>query len=144
MRLTPVIPQLSPSAFLALLNADLVSFWEKKIVNNTCMYQVNDLRQIPLVIPTPAQAKRLERLAQLATEAKRHGFAAEPPADSLVSECRQLDTQLLANAPAYLHPPRQAVTFQQPDNCLVVIERAVNWAAEQLYGVAGLGPFNEF
>jgi len=144
MRLTPIIPQLSASAFLALLNSDVVSFWEKKLVNNTCMYQVNDLRQIPLVIPTPAQAKRLERLAELAMQAKRHAFAAEPPSDPLVLECRRLAEALYASAPAYLRPPAQAVTFQKPDDCLAVIDRTVNWEAEKLYGVESLGPFDDF
>ena len=144
MRLTPIVPELSSSAFLALLNSDVVSFWEKKFVNNTCMYQVNDLRQIPLVIPAPSQAKRLERLAELAMSAKRHAFASEPPDNALVAECRRLADQLSAHAPDYLRPPAQAVTFQKPDDCLAVLERAVNWEAEKLYGVESIGPFDDF
>jgi hypothetical protein len=29
-------------------------------------------------------------------------------------------------------------------DCLAVLERAVNWEAEKLYGVEALGPFEEF
>jgi hypothetical protein len=29
-------------------------------------------------------------------------------------------------------------------DCLAVLELAVNWEAEKLYGVEGLGPFDEF
>jgi hypothetical protein len=31
-----------------------------------------------------------------------------------------------------------------PKSCLAVIELTVNWEAEKLYGVEGLGPFEEF
>jgi len=30
------------------------------------------------------------------------------------------------------------------EDCLAVVELAVNWEAEKLYGVEGLGPFDEF
>jgi hypothetical protein len=29
-------------------------------------------------------------------------------------------------------------------HCLAVLEKAVNWEAEKLYGVESLGPFDEF
>jgi hypothetical protein len=29
-------------------------------------------------------------------------------------------------------------------DCLAVLELAVNWEAEKLYGMEGLGPFDEF
>ncbi len=144
VRLTPMTGAISAATFLALFNSDIVSFLKMRFLQHTAKWEIGNIRQIPLVIPTPAQTAQLERLAELAMAAKRDGFAGEPPADALVAACRSLDAQLLANAPAYLHPPRQAVTFQKPDDCLAVIERAVNWEAEQLYGVAGLGPFDEF
>jgi hypothetical protein len=76
-------------------------------------------------------------------QAKLHEFAAAPPDNALVAECRDL-AQQLEQAPVYLHTGAQAVTYQKPDDCLQVIERVVNWEAEKLYGVEGLGPFDEF
>lgn len=38
----------------------------------------------------------------------------------------------------------QGLLLETPADCLEVIERAVNWEAEKLYGVEGLGPFDEF
>ena len=141
--LMPCTELVPPRYLLVLLNSHVVSFYIKKFCNNT-WHELSDLRQLPLVIPTPAQAKRLERLAELAMQAKRHAFAAEPPSDPLVFECRRLADALSANAPTYLRPPAQAVTFQKPDDCLAVIERTVNWEAEKLYGVESLGPFDDF
>lgn len=31
-----------------------------------------------------------------------------------------------------------------PRHCLAALGNAVNWEAEKLYGVEGLGPFDEF
>jgi len=144
MRLTPVIPQIPPASFLALLNSDLVSYIEKKFINNTCMYQVNDLRQIPLVMPTPAQAATLEQLARLAMEAKRLVFAGQSPPHPLAAAVRALSDDLEQQAPSYLHPSARRKLLATAADCLEVIELAVNWHAEKLYGVESLGPFDEF
>ncbi|MGD0651019.1 MAG: hypothetical protein ABSA97_07750 [Verrucomicrobiia bacterium] len=144
MRLSPVIELLPARAFLALLNSDVFSFCLRKFVNNTCMYQVNDLRQSPLVIPTKAQAKRLTELATWAIEAKRLMFTNAAPSNELVSALRDLTKELSADAPVYLRPDAQSQLLATPTACLTVIERVVNWEAEKLYGVQGLGPFDEF
>lgn len=143
-RLTPIKSIMSAETFLAVLCSDVFSFMLKRFVKHNQDVEISDLRMMPLVIPTLAQATRLERLAELAMRAKRHGFAGQAPSNELVAESRRLAEQLTDKAPAYLHPPAQAVTFQNPDDCLAVIERAVSWEAEKLYGVEGLGPFDEF
>ena len=43
-----------------------------------------------------------------------------------------------------LHPSAQQILLETPASCLAVVENAVNWEAEQLHGVEGLGPFDEF
>lgn len=45
---------------------------------------------------------------------------------------------------AYLKPAAQEQLLATPSACLAVIELAVNWETEKLYGVEGLGPFDEF
>ena len=49
-----------------------------------------------------------------------------------------------ANAPAYLRPSAQLKLLHTAADCLAVLELAVNWEAEKLYGVEGLGPLDEF
>jgi hypothetical protein len=144
MRLTPMLPQISARAFLAILNSDVFSFLEKKFVNNTCMYQVNDLRQLPIVIPTRQERERLQELANLCIEAKRAEFSNRPPPNPLVARTREIAAELRDGAPAYLHPSAQQILLETPRDCLAVLENAVNWEAEKLYGVEGLGPFDEF
>ena len=57
---------------------------------------------------------------------------------------RALADELAAKAPAYLHPSTQLKLLPTAADCLAVLELAVNWEAEKLYGVEALGPFDEF
>ena len=52
--------------------------------------------------------------------------------------------RLTAKAPAYLRPSAQLKLLHTAADCLAVIELAVNWEAEKLYGVEGMGPFDGF
>lgn len=99
---------------------------------------------MPIVIPTFAQHTGLQRLAELCIEAKRAEFANTTPQNEVVAHTRQAADQLRARAPAYLHPSAQQILLETPSDCLAVLEKSVNWEAEKLYGVEGLGPFDEF
>ena len=144
MRLTPRAEVIEPLAFLALLNSDLVSFIKMKFIKHTQKWEIGDLRQLPLAMPTKAQEKRLKELAERATEAKRLSFAGSAPANDLVAFVRDVSQKLTASAPAYLRPSAQFKLLHTAADCLAVLELAVNWEAEKLYGVEGLGPFDEF
>jgi hypothetical protein len=144
MRLTPRAGVIEPLAFLALLNSDLVSFIKMKFIKHTQKWEIGDLRQVPLVMPARAQEKRLNGLAERALEAKRLTFTGDSPANDLVAFVRGVSEQLTASAPAYLRPSAQLKLLLTAADCLAALELAVNWEAEKLYGVEGLGPFDEF
>ena len=143
-RLTPIIPSLSARAFVALANSDVFSFFLKKFVKHNQDIEINDMRMMPLVIPTRPQHQRLQELADLCIEAKRTEFTNESPTNELVARTRSIGDELRRNAPSYLRPDAQDFLLATPRHCLAVLENAVNWAAEKLYGVEGLGPFDEF
>lgn len=143
-RLTPPAKLISAAAFLAILNSDVFSYFFKKLLKNTAAIEMNDMRSMPFVIPTAAQAKRLRELAERAMEAKRCEFANAAPSQELAAFCRAAKDALVARAPAYLRPDAQEQLLATPQSCLAVIEHTVNWEAEKLYGVEGLGPFDEF
>jgi len=77
-------------------------------------------------------------------EAKRLIFAGVTPSNDLVARVRALSDELGAKAPAYLRPSAQRKLLHTAADCLAVLELAVNWEAEKLYGVEGFGPFDEF
>ena len=130
--------------FLALLNSDVFSFFLKKFVKHNQDVEINDLRMMPLVMPAPAQATKLESLANLAITAKRLAFTGQSPPHELAATVRTLGDAMEQHAPAYLHPSAQRKLLATAADCLEVIELAVNWEAEKLYGVEALGPFDEF
>jgi hypothetical protein len=143
-RLTPVPTILPVGGFLAIVNSDVFSFFLKKFIKHNQDVEINDLRKMPLVIPTQAETELLAALAKQAIAAKRCTFAGELPPNELVLYVRSLSAKLVATAPKYLHPPAQLQLLSTASDCPAVIELAVNWEVEKLYGVEGLGPFDEF
>ena len=128
---------------LCLLNSHVVSFYIKKLCNNT-WHELSDIRQVPVVVSSSQTTETIRELATLAMSAKRHEFAQTAPDNDLVSRVREIGEYLRLHGPAYLHPSAQGILLAAPADCLEVIEKAVNWEAEKLYDVEGLGPFNEF
>ena len=142
-RLTPFGGVVTTNELLAILNTDLFSYIVKKFVKNTQDYEINDLRMAPIVIPTVSQSEELGSLAKLAIDAKEQSLKHDEPTVSLVRDCQRL-TERQADAPTYLQPDSQIVLLHTADDCLAIVELAINWVVERLYGVEGLGPFNEF
>ncbi len=129
---------------LAVFNSDVFSFFLKKFIAHTWMAQISDLRMMPIVIPTQVQADRLEKLARQAMQAKRLTFTDGNVAHALAAETRDLSKELVRSAPLYLRPDAQTVLLTTAADCLQTLELMVNWEVEKLYGVEGLGPFDEF
>jgi len=144
MRLTPVPGTISAKVFLTLLNSDVLSFFKMRFIQHTQKWEIGNLRQLPIVMPTRSQHRRLEELADLCIEAKRVEFTNAAPSNELVARTRGIGEELRDNAPGYLHPGAQDFLLATPRHCLSVLGNAVNWEAEKLYGVEGLGPFDEF
>ena len=144
VRLTPLPRTIAPFAFLALFNSDVFSYIKMRFFQHTAKWEIGNLRQLPIVMPTRPQHTRLQELAKLCIEAKRAEFSNQPPPNSLVARTRVIATKLQNDAPAYLHPSAQQILLETPGDCLAVLENAVNWDAEKLYRVEGLGPFDEF
>jgi len=142
-RLTPIHEEISAHCFLAILNSNLFSFIIKKFLKNTAAFEISDLRMAPLIVPDKGQAAELEALAQRAIESKELSFKGAQPPEELIDFCRQLANKQ-KSAPGYMRPPKQLKLITSAEDCLTVIELAVHWAVEQLYGVEGYGPFSEF
>jgi len=90
------------------------------------------------------QHARMQELADLCIAARRAESSYQLPPNTLVVRTRELSAELRANAPLYLQPTAQQLLLDSARDCLAVLGDAVNWEAEKLYGVEGLGPFDEF
>lgn len=67
-RLTPVSGTVSAHFILSMMNSDLVTYLIKRFLKNTAAYEIGDLRQVPIVMPTVQQEKLLASLAEKAIE----------------------------------------------------------------------------
>ncbi len=142
-RLTPFESVFPTNQFLGFLNSDLFSYIVKHFVKNTQDYEVNDLRMAPLIIPNKKNAAELDRLVTLAIKAKELSLKASDPTIELIRSCQKI-AEKQKSAPSYLRPTAQMLLFHSAEDCLELIERAINWNVEEVYGVEGLGPFDEF
>jgi hypothetical protein len=122
-RLAPVAPAVSTRCFLGILNANVASYVIRKFIKNTAAYEIGDLRTLPIVIPTREQHARLEQLAEQAIVVQTE----------ILTRKRSASTNEATN---------KRIGDLQAE--LARIEEEVNRVAEEIYGVAGLGPFEEF
>ena len=58
--------QIPDSYFVAVINSELISLYVDNFINNTSHFQINDARQLPVVLPT---AESLDGLVDIVTEA---------------------------------------------------------------------------
>jgi hypothetical protein len=144
MRLTPIANTVSPLAFLALFNSDALSYFKMKFLKHTQKWEIGDLRQLPIVMPTKAQEKRMIELANAAIECKGLTFSGTALSNEQAAFIRSIALALNRHTPTYLRPPAQQMLLVTAADALGILELAVNWEAEKLYGVEGLGPFDEF
>jgi hypothetical protein len=144
MRLTPMPKTLNAEAFLAIFNSDIFSFLKMKFTQHTAKWEIGSLRKIPVVLPTPAQEAELAGLARQCMDLKRASFTNEPLSQESIAAVREWAQRLAREAPDYLRPNAQLTFATDPKDCLIILERAVSWSAEKLYGVEGQGPFDEF
>lgn len=60
--------------FISLLNSRFMSYYQFNFINNTVSIQINDIRQIPIVIPTHEQLKQFEDIFDRAYNMQKQKF----------------------------------------------------------------------
>lgn len=63
--------QLPDIYFVALINSELISLYVDNFINNTSHFQINDARQLPIIIPTESELHYFVKLCQSAIDAKK-------------------------------------------------------------------------
>lgn len=61
--------------FVALMNSSFISFYVDTFVNNTQTFQINDARQLPIVIPNDDELRAIKDLVDYAVSIKKDYFA---------------------------------------------------------------------
>lgn len=60
---------------VALINSTLFSYYVDSFVNNTQTFQINDARQLPILIPSESQLSQVKEIYDLAIQVKKQEFA---------------------------------------------------------------------
>ncbi|MDR3287258.1 MAG: Eco57I restriction-modification methylase domain-containing protein [Prevotellaceae bacterium] len=81
-----------------LCNADFISRYTESYVNSTVIFQINDARQIPVIIPTKEQLREFEKLFDFAFKIKKNQLSnqtAEKEEEKILLEIqKKLDTMI--------------------------------------------------
>ncbi len=88
MSLMPIMAELSSKFIIGLLNSNLIFDYYREFVNCTVNIQINDIRQIPIVLPQREQLKVFELLVDKAISIKKSALEIDSEAD-------YIDTNLL-------------------------------------------------
>lgn len=88
MSLMPILSELSSKFIIGLLNSNLIFDYYREFVNCTVNIQINDIRQIPIVVPQREELKLLESLVDKAIIIKKSALEMD-------SEIDCIDTNLL-------------------------------------------------
>ena len=60
--------------YVCMINSRFISFYVDNFINNTSHFQINDARQLPIIIPTKEKLLELESLYNLAVRTKQKQF----------------------------------------------------------------------
>ena len=63
MSLFTMTPPLPDWYFVALINSEFISLYVDNFINNTSHFQINDARQLPIIIPQKETFESLQKLA---------------------------------------------------------------------------------
>jgi len=63
--------------YVCLINSDLISLYVDNFINNTSHFQINDARQLPIVVPSPEKLHEFEILFTDAEKIKKQQFASK-------------------------------------------------------------------
>ena len=61
--------------YVSIINSDFISLYVDNFINNTSHFQINDARQLPIIIPTSEQLDAFKRLFDRAVIIKKDFFS---------------------------------------------------------------------
>ena len=65
---------LENSYFVALINSKLISLYVDNFINNTSHFQINDARQLPIIIPNKRLSDEILKVVQNAVAIQKDGL----------------------------------------------------------------------
>jgi hypothetical protein len=80
--------------FVCMINSRLISFYVDNFINNTSHFQINDARQLPIIIPTNKELFEFETLFNLAVKTKQKQFSNQLYISEVESKLAEIQEEL--------------------------------------------------
>lgn len=94
MSLMPILEELSSKFIIGLLNSNLIFDYYREFVSCTVNIQINDIRQIPIVIPQKEQLKVFESLVDKAISIKKSALEIDSETDCIDSNLLLIEDEI--------------------------------------------------
>jgi len=79
--------------FVAVMNSMFVGIYVDNFINNTCHFQINDARQLPIIVPSEAMKQELWQITNASISAKKEAFSS-PKKDAVEEKLSLLQRKL--------------------------------------------------
>ena len=60
--------------YVSLINSEFISLYVDNFINNTSHFQINDARQLPIIIPSPHELENFREISDASIAAKKPYF----------------------------------------------------------------------
>ena len=85
---------ISSKYIVSICNSDFMSRYTESFVNSTVIFQINDARQIPIIIPTKKELEEFEELFNLAFKIKKTVTDKEISSDKSENQLLEIQEKL--------------------------------------------------
>lgn len=85
---------------ISIINSTFISYYVDTFINNTQTFQINDARQIPVIVPNDDNLLQFRHIYEKAINIKRKQFSTDissEAAENLLSELQQQLDKLVEN-----------------------------------------------
>ena len=94
MSLTSLLTNIPNYYFVSILNSDYIFDYYREFINCTVNIQINDIRQVPIVIPVRQELEKLEPLFKKAVKLKQSAAQNKAPKENICSELLQIERNI--------------------------------------------------
>ena len=71
--------------YVSLINSEFISLYVDNFISNTSHFQINDARQLPIIIPNANELEKFQEISESSIAIKRANFSAVIP-DNIAEE----------------------------------------------------------
>ncbi len=88
------ITQLPDWYYVSLINSEFISLYVDNFINNTSHFQINDARQLPIIIPSPYELEIFRQISVASIATKRYIFSSAISTDIAEEKLNDKQTEL--------------------------------------------------